>query len=192
MTEHNAELIHAAEAVRDRLLAFVGAVADMTDCGPDVDAITRLDAALARAKAAPSSDALASALEPFAKAAEARALAAEAEVKAVLAAIPGLRFMDPPDGGDPKPHEQVQRMADALKDAEAEVSRLTAEREKDREALDEANARVIAFGALAAIKYAHEAGFPDDHLHPAHYDALAKAGARMDDFTRARLEDTHD
>ena len=50
MTEHNAELIHAAEAVRDRLLAFVGAVAEMTDCGPDVDAITRLDAALARAK----------------------------------------------------------------------------------------------------------------------------------------------
>ena len=43
----------------------------------------------------------------------------EAEVAAVLAAIPGVRFMDPPDGGDPKPHEEVQRMADALKAAEA-------------------------------------------------------------------------
>lgn len=57
----------------------------------------------------------------------------EAEVAAMLAAIPGVRFMDPPDGGDPKPHEEVQRMADALKAAEAEVARLTAEREKDRE-----------------------------------------------------------
>lgn len=51
MPEHNAELIQAATAVRDRLLAFVGAVADMTDCGPDVDAIKRLNAALSRAKA---------------------------------------------------------------------------------------------------------------------------------------------
>ena len=35
--------------LRDRLLAFVGAVAEITDCSADVDAINRADALLDRA-----------------------------------------------------------------------------------------------------------------------------------------------
>lgn len=38
--------------LRDRLLAFVGAVAEITDCGPDVDAIKRADALLNRPQGA--------------------------------------------------------------------------------------------------------------------------------------------
>lgn len=60
--EANARLIAAAPdllasniELRDRLRAFVGAVAEMTDCGPDVDAIVRADAAIAKATPAPDS-----------------------------------------------------------------------------------------------------------------------------------------
>ena len=43
---------------------------------------------------------------------------------------------------------------------------------------------VIAFGAPAAARYACEFGFSENHMHPAHYDILKSAGARMDDFVR--------
>jgi hypothetical protein len=46
---------------------------------------------------------------------------------------------------------------------------------------------VIAFGVLWGIKYAQANGLPCGHLHPEHYDILARAGARMDDFTRAEV-----
>jgi len=43
---------------------------------------------------------------------------------------------------------------------------------------------VIAFCAPWAATYARDCGLPEGHLHPAHYDILARAGARMDAFTR--------
>lgn len=56
--EANARLIAAAPdlyasvvELREMLMAFVGAVGDITDCSADVDAITRAEAALARAEA---------------------------------------------------------------------------------------------------------------------------------------------
>jgi hypothetical protein len=44
MTE---KLLASTIELRDRLRAFVGAVAEITDCGPDVDAIVRADEAIA-------------------------------------------------------------------------------------------------------------------------------------------------
>jgi hypothetical protein len=46
---------------------------------------------------------------------------------------------------------------------------------------------VVAFCAPWAAQYAEMFGLPAGHLHPTHYDILAKCGARMDDFTRADL-----
>lgn len=43
-----AALVEAGDLMRDRLLAFVSALALETDCGPDVDAITAWDALLGR------------------------------------------------------------------------------------------------------------------------------------------------
>lgn len=43
------QLLRATIELRERLLAFVGAVAEITDCGPDVEAIKRADAAIAQA-----------------------------------------------------------------------------------------------------------------------------------------------
>ena len=43
---------------------------------------------------------------------------------------------------------------------------------------------VIAFGAAVAVGHAQAFGLPDGHLHATHYDILARAGARMDDFIR--------
>ena len=64
-------------------------------------------------------------------------------------------------------------------EANAEIARLTA-------ALADANTSVIAFGSIWAVQYAKDHGFPDGHLAPNHYDILAKAGARMDGFSRAK------
>ena len=58
------------------------------------------------------------------------------------------------------------------------------------EALEAENAdlktSVVAFCAPWAVEYAKAHGLPDGHLAPTHYDILAKAGARMDSFTRAK------
>lgn len=43
---------------------------------------------------------------------------------------------------------------------------------------------VVAFCAPWAVTYARSFGRPQGELHPAHYDILKKAGARMDDFRR--------
>ena len=58
------------------------------------------------------------------------ASAIRAEREAVLRALgPGSRFMDPPDGGDPTPAEQVANMRAVLDAAETERDRLRAERD---------------------------------------------------------------
>jgi hypothetical protein len=43
---------------------------------------------------------------------------------------------------------------------------------------------VVAFGAPWAVQDAQDWGAPPKHIHHTHYDILARAGARMDDFTR--------
>lgn len=63
---------------------------------------------------------------------------------------------------------------------------ITAYESQARE-LDEAKQNVCAFCAPWAVTYARDRGYPEGHLHPAHYDILERAGARMDDFTRAAL-----
>ena len=60
--------------------------------------------------------------------------------------------------------------------------------ERERDALRET---VIAFAGPHAVNYAKDFDLPDGHLHPAHYDILARCGARMDDFTRAALTANH-
>lgn len=59
-----------------------------------------------------------------------------------------------------------------------------AEVERLREEIADLKSSVIAFGAPWAGQYAHDFGFPPNHLHATHYDILEKAGARMDSFVR--------
>lgn len=54
-----------------------------------------------------------------------------------------------------------------------------------KEERDDLRCSVIAFGGPWAVQYAHDHGLPPGHLHAVHYDLLARAGARMDNFTRA-------
>lgn len=60
----------------------------------------------------------------------------------------------------------------------AEISRLQAENA-------DLKISVITFGAPWIVELAKDHGLPKGHLFPHHYDILAKAGARMVDFTRA-------
>jgi hypothetical protein len=55
----------------------------------------------------------------------------EAEQNAIAAALPGVRFMDPPDGGSPSLAEQVKRMRDALDAAEALAALKASEEARD-------------------------------------------------------------
>ncbi len=55
--------------------------------------------------------------------------------------------------------------------------------------IEELRACVIAFGAPWAVNYAADFGFPPGHLHPTHYDILARCGARMNDFVRGEIKD---
>lgn len=59
-----------------------------------------------------------------------------------------------------------------------EIERLRAENESLR-------SDVIAFCGSWAATYARERGLPDGHFYSVHYDILARAGARMDSFTRS-------
>ena len=61
--------------------------------------------------------------------------------------------------------------------AATEIERLRAE-------VAELRASVVAFGAPWAASYAEQHGAPKGAFHHRHYDILAAAGARMDDFTR--------
>ena len=56
------------------------------------------------------------------------------------------------------------------------------------EEIEELRACVIAFGAPWATNYAADSGFPAGHLHPTHYDILARCGARMDGFVRGEIK----
>lgn len=47
---------------------------------------------------------------------------------------------------------------------------------------------VIAFAGPWAAQWAKDRGLPDGHMHPTHYDLLARCGARMASFTRAEKE----
>jgi Lar family restriction alleviation protein len=68
----------------------------------------------------------------------------------------------------------------ALSEAIARAERAEAEN-------DDLKLSVIAFCSPWAVEHAKKLGLHDRHLHPTHYDILARAGARMDDFTRADL-----
>jgi hypothetical protein len=57
--------------------------------------------------------------------------------------------------------------------------------------IKELRADVIAFCAPWAATYARDHGFPDRHLHPTHYDILARCGARMDAFIRGEETPTY-
>lgn len=71
--------------------------------------------------------------------------------------------------------------ADALVEAAARITELQDE-------IADLRISVVAFSAPAAARWALAAGFPPGHLHPTHYDILAKAGARMDDFVRHEVK----
>ena len=53
-----------------------------------------------------------------------------AKLHEIIATRFGVRFMDPPDGGDVSAHEQVERMADALLAAEVRAASAEAERDE--------------------------------------------------------------
>jgi hypothetical protein len=74
---------------------------------------------------------------------------------------------------------ELRRLADCHVDplASAIMKRAADEIEDLRES-------VVAFGGLWAVAYGCDAGWPSGHLHPTHYDILARAGARLDDFVR--------
>jgi hypothetical protein len=83
----------------------------------------------------------------------------------------------------------VNRTADQLLSLQAA---LTAEKERGERLVEElADARlsVVAFAGPWAVQYAKDFGLNDGELHPAHYDLLRAAGARMDDFSRAALSE---
>lgn len=54
--------------------------------------------------------------------------------------------------------------------------------------IDDLRTNVIAFCGPWAVTWARDFNLPNGHLHPTHYDILARAGARMDDFTRAEVD----
>lgn len=72
----------------------------------------------------------------------------------------------------------VQVLLMALPEALARAERAEAENADLKQS-------VISFCAPWAVDYAKRIGLPDGHMHPTHYDILAKCGARMDAFTRA-------
>ena len=72
---------------------------------------------------------------------------------------------------------QPDPAADEIAALRARVAELEAENADLRSS-------VVAFAAPWAVNYARDWGLPPGHLDPRHYDILAKAGARMDDFTR--------
>lgn len=78
------------------------------------------------------------------------------------------------------PEMQVRRLRATLATTQAERDALAAE-------VADLQCSVIAFGAPAMHQWAQNHGLPRGHLHPKHYDILARAGARMDDFTRAEV-----
>lgn len=75
----------------------------------------------------------------------------EAEQNAIAAKLPGVRFMDPPDGGSPSLAEQVKRMREALDAAERERDEALAALKASEEALDERIDTAWADGARFVV-----------------------------------------
>ena len=50
--------------------------------------------------------------------------------------------------------------------------------------INELRSAVVTFCGPWAVEYAQRMALPPKHLHPVHYDLLAKCGARMIDFVR--------
>ncbi len=100
--------------------------------------------------------------------------------KAYIFGEPAWAVADNVAGRDAECWAAVLNAAPALLDAAEERDLLRAE-------VADLKLDVIAFCALHAGAYARTYGLPDGHLHPQHYDTLARCGARMDSFTRAAL-----
>jgi hypothetical protein len=83
-----------------------------------------------------------------------------------------------PDFQGPAQHLRGWDELDRLhKTAADEIDRL-------RDEVKNTRLSVVAFAGPAAAEWAKAHGLPAGHLHPTHYDILARAGARMVDFTR--------
>lgn len=48
---------------------------------------------------------------------------------------------------------------------------------------------VVVFCAPHAVQHGHDMAWPSGHIHPTHYDILARVGARMTDFVRHEVGD---
>jgi hypothetical protein len=81
-------------------------------------------------------------------------------------------------------HAEVVARLEVMREA---VVGVRAERDALAAEVADLKISVIAFGATAMHQWAQYHGLPRGHLHPEHYDILARAGARMDDFTRAEV-----
>lgn len=77
----------------------------------------------------------------------------------------------------------IDQVAEAIYDA-SEIKMMHRPLFVDLLDCDQEDYRNMARAALAALA---TAGLPDGHLHPTHYDILARAGVRMDRFTRAEV-----
>ena len=51
-----------------------------------------------------------------------------------------------------------------------------------------AREEALPYVAAWAARYAHDQGYASDELHPLHYEAMEKLGARMDDFKARALK----
>lgn len=76
---------------------------------------------------------------------------------------------------------RMHALMDRIEDDAATITALQAE-------VADWKQTAIAFGAPYMVQYAEAHGLPKNHLYDVHYDILERAGARMDDFTRAALE----
>ena len=96
---------------------------------------------------------------------------------------------------DATPQEAVEIWARRWHETCARAAATEAERDALKAEVADLKLDVIAFCGPWAANYARGLGLPDGHLHPTHYDMLARCGARMDDFVRAalaRLKETTD
>ena len=95
--------------------------------------------------------------------------------------IEQLADLQYPNGWDREGRAKFQRL----------LTELIAEARREQQAeINDLRCSVIAFGAAWAAVYARNHGLPDGHLSSIHYDILAGAGARMDDFIRVEPEAT--
>jgi len=69
-----------------------------------------------------------------------------------------------------------------MRQAADEIDRMRAE-------IEDLRCSVIAFGGPAMNEWARLHELPKGHLFASHYDILARAGARMDSFTRHEVAD---